>query len=206
MKIVIQRALVSLFLPKPIGLLVSVVQAIIDAMTGNPRFPNPSPTLAVVAAALAELVKAQSTVKTRVTGSTETRNVKRAALLLLVDALAAFVQKTADADQENGAAIIRSAGMGVRKPHVSVKRTYAVLQGRLPGSVDVTAPVAARRSSYDWQWSNDGGKSWQSAPSTTKSKTSLSGFAAGSTISFRFRANTKAGEGEWSQPIAFLVK
>jgi hypothetical protein len=202
----IHRTLVSLHLPKPIGLLVSVVQAIVEAMSGNPRFPSPSPTLAIVAAALADLVKAQSAAATRTKGAVETRNAKRAALLLLVDALRANVQLIADADPENSAAIIQSAGMGVHKVTAPPKRAFAVLQGRVSGSVDVTAPVVARRASYDWQWSTDGGKTWQSAPSTTRSRTSLTGFAAGSTASFRFRGNTKAGDGEWSQVVTFFVK
>ena len=205
-KTTIHRAIVSLLLPKPIGLLVSVVQAIIEAMTGNPRFPSPSPALNVVAAALAELVTAQSAALTRAKGAVETRNAKRAALLLLVDELRGYVQKCGDLDPENAAAIIQSAGMGVHKQHSFPKRVFAVLQGRISGSVDVTAPVVARRASYDWQWSTDGGKTWQSAPSTTRSRTSLSGLAAGSTVSFRFRGNTKAGDGEWSQVISFLVK
>jgi hypothetical protein len=151
-------------------------------------------------------VKAQSTAQARTKGATETRNAKRAALLLLVDELRAYVQKIGDADPENSAAIIQSAGMSVRKVTAHHKRGFAVIQGRVTGTVDVTAPVVARLASYEWESSTDGGKTWQSAPSTTRSKTSLLGFAAGSTVSFRFRANTKAGEGEWSQPIAFLVK
>jgi hypothetical protein len=206
MKTSIQRSLVVLHLPKPIGLLVSVVQAILLAMTGNARFPSPSPTLAIVAAALADLVKAESTAQTRTKGATETRNAKRAALLLLVDALRAYVQSVSDADAANAAAIIHSAGMGVRKTAVHHKRGFDVSQGRVTGTVDVTAPVVARTASYDWQWSTDGGKTWQAAPSTTRSKTSFSGFSAGSSVSFRFRGNTKAGDGEWSQPIAFVVK
>jgi hypothetical protein len=206
MKTSIHRSLVSLHLPGAVGLLISMVQAIVLAMTGNAHFPSPTPTLATVAAALAELVKAEAAAKTRTKGATETRNAKRAALLLLVDALASFVQTIADADPENAAAIIQSAGMGVRKIPLRAKRAFNVLQGRVTGSVEVTAPVVAAHASYDWQWSTDGGKTWQSAPSTTRSKTSLLGLAAGSTLSFRFRGNTKAGEGEWSQIIAFLVK
>jgi hypothetical protein len=96
--------------------------------------------------------------------------------------------------------------MGVRKASVRAPRVFDVTQGTASGSVKVVAPVAAHRASYDWQWSTDGGKTWQLAPSTLQAKTSLSGFAAGSTLSLRYRVTTKAGEGEWSQPIAFLVR
>jgi hypothetical protein len=201
----IHRPVVSLRLPGTVGLLIALVQAIIQAMTGNALFPNPTPALATVAAALAELVKAEAAAQTRTKGSIETRNAKRAALLLLVDALRGYVQTIADSDNANGAAIIQSAGMAVRKLPVRAKRAFDVVQGRVTGTVNVTAPVVAARATYDWQWSTDGGKTWQSAPSTLRSKTTFLGFAAGSTVSFRFRANTKVGEAEWSQPIAFIV-
>jgi hypothetical protein len=206
MKTSIHRSVVSLKLPDPIGLLISVVKAILIAMTGNTHFPNPTPTLATVDSAVSDLEKAEATAQSRVKGATETRNAKRAALLLLVDALASYVQTIADADPGNGAAIIQSAGMGVRKTTVHGKRVFGVIQGSLSGSVKVVAPSAARRASYDWQWSTDGGKTWQLAASTLQAKTSLTGFAAGSTVSFRYRVTTKTGEAEWSQPIAFLVK
>jgi hypothetical protein len=206
MKTAIHRTLVALRLPDPIGLLISVVKAILIAMTGNTHFPNPTPTLATVDSAVSDLEKAEATAQSRVKGATETRNAKRAALLLLVDALASYVQTIADADPGNGAAIIQSAGMGVRKTTVHGKRVFGVIQGSLSGSVKVVAPSAARRASYDWQWSTDGGKTWQLAASTLQAKTSLTGFAAGSTVSFRYRVTTKTGEAEWSQPIAFLVK
>ena len=202
----IHRSIVSLKLPRPIGLLISVLKAILVAMTGNARFLNPTPALATVNSALSDLEKAEAAAQTRVKGATDTRNAKRAALLLLVDALASYVQTIADADPGNGAAIIQSAGMGVRKTTVHGKRVFGVIQGSLSGSVKVVAPSAARRASYDWQWSTDGGKTWQLAASTLQAKTSLTGFAAGSTVSFRYRVTTKTGEAEWSQPIAFLVK
>jgi hypothetical protein len=206
MKTAIHRTFVALHLPGPIGLLISVIKAILVAMTGNAHFPSPTPSLATVDSALSDLEKAEAAAQTRVKGATDTRNAKRAALLLLVDALASYVQTIADADPGNGAAIIQSAGMGVRKATVRGKRVFGVIQGSLSGSVQVVAPSAARRASYDWQWSTDGGKTWQLAPSTLQAKTSLTGFAAGSTVSFRYRVTTKTGEAEWSQPIAFVVK
>jgi hypothetical protein len=116
------------------------------------------------------------------------------------------VQGIADLDMANAAAIIQSAGFAVRKVPTHRARVFAVIQGAMSGSVKVVAPIGAKRASYDWQWSTDGGKTWQLAPSTLQARTTLQGFAAGSTVSFRYRVTTKAGEAEWSQPIAFLVK
>jgi hypothetical protein len=175
-------------------------------MTGNAHFTSPTPTLAVVTSAVSDLEQAQAAALARTKGATDTRDAKRAALLLLVDALESYVQHVADADPENAAAIIQSAGMGVRKIPVRPPRVFAVTQASASGSVAVVAPAAARRASYDWEWSIDGGKTWTLASSTLQAKTALSGFAAGTTVMFRYRATIKGGEGEWSQPIAFLVK
>jgi hypothetical protein len=200
------RPLVALKLPARIGLLISFVRAVILAIAGNPHFPNPSPSLVTLEAAVSDLEKAEATVQARVRGAIEPRNAKRAALRQLLDVLAAFVQGIADADPVNGAAIIQSAGLSVAKPFRHGRRVFAAAQGVASGSVKVTAPVGAHRASYDWQWSTDGGKTWQLAPSTLQSKTVLTGFAPGSTVSIRFRVTTKAGEGEWSQPAALMVK
>lgn len=87
--------------------------------------------------------------------------------------LKAYVQKVADADMENGAALIQSAGMNVKKTAVRPPRVFAITQGPGPvsGTVRVVAPKAADRAAYDWEWSTDGGKTWQIAPSTLRATT-----------------------------------
>ena len=74
------------------------------------------------------------------------------------------------------------------------------------GTATATAAVAARRASYEWQYSTDGGKTWVTAPVTLQSKTTLLGLPAGTTVMFRSRAVTKVGEGEWTQVASLLVK
>ena len=199
--------MVALHLPVPIGLLISFVRTVILAITGDKaHFPNPTPALATVDTAVSDLEKAEAAVQARVKGATEQRAAKRAALVQLVDALGNYVQGVSDLDPENSAAIIHAAGFAVRKAPKRPARVFSVIQGAMSGNVKVVAPSAGNRASYDWQWSTDGGKTWQLAPSTLQAKTTLQGFAAGSTVSFRYRVTTKAGEAEWSQPIAFLVK
>jgi hypothetical protein len=56
------------------------------------------------------------------------------------------------------------------------------------------------------QYSADGGKTWISVPSTLQAKTTVSGMTPGATALFRYRAVTKTGEGDWSQPTALLVR
>jgi hypothetical protein len=85
-------------------------------------------------------------------------------------------------------------------------RTFAAVQGPTSGSVKLVAASAARRASYEWQYSTDGGKTWVAVPSTLRAQTSVSGLTAGATVSFRYQSLTKAGEGDWSQPISVIVK
>jgi hypothetical protein len=197
---------VKLQLPKTIALLISLAENIVLMMTGNASLPNPTPKLAAVTAAILALKTAESAVQARVKGAVATRDAKRADLLLLLTGLKSYVQTCADADLETGASIIESAGMGVRKIPVRAKRVFAVTQGSVSGTVHLVAARAGHRAAYDWEWSVDGGKTWQLAPSTLQAKTSITGLVPGSSVSFRTRATTKAGEGDWSQPIAFVVK
>ncbi len=53
------RIVVSLDLPTRIPALIGVADAILLAMTGNPAFPKPDPSLSKVSTALEQLRKAQ---------------------------------------------------------------------------------------------------------------------------------------------------
>jgi len=49
------------------------------------------------------------------------------------------------------------------------------------------------------------GKTWIAIRATLQSRTSLYGLTPLTTVLFRFRALTKMGEGDWSQPISIIV-
>jgi hypothetical protein len=71
--------------------------------------------------------------------------------------------------------------------------------------VRLTATKAAKMAAYQWQYSSDGGKTWMDAGITLKAKTSVSGLTRGATVSFRYRAVTRAGMGDWSQARSLVV-
>ena len=182
------------------------VQCIVHGMSNNPAFPTPQPALSVISAAVSDLQAAETVALTRVKGSAAARNDKRAVLKSLLEQVRGYVQMVADATPENGATIIQSAGLAVRKLPTHAARSFTAKQGAVSGTAKVYAVSAARRASYEWQYSTDGGKTWLSAPVTLQAKATFTGLAAGSTAMFRYRAVTKAGEGDWSQPVALLVK
>jgi hypothetical protein len=203
----IHRATISLGLPAKIADLILYVTAVVQRMTGNPSFPTPIPTLAVLTAAVAALHDAETVALSRVKGAATVRNDKRTALVALLQQLCGYVQTIADGTPENAAAIIESAGLAVRKTATHARRTFAAKQGALSGSAVVTAVSAGARASYEWQYSVDGGKTWVDAPSTTQGKTAVHGLPTATAVQFRYLAVTpKGGQGDWSAPLTLVVK
>lgn len=200
------RVFVALKLPTPVPKLIKVAQAIIAAQTGNPHIPSPSPPLATLTTALDALVTTETATKTRAAGTVAARDVARTNLLSLLQATKANVQQLADASPEQGDAIVTSAGMAVRKTAAQTKPPFAAKPGAVSGTVVLAARAAAVRASYEWEWSGDGGKTWTAVPPTLQAKTEIPGLPVATAVQFRFRAVTKAGAGDWSQPTTLLVK
>jgi hypothetical protein len=202
----IHRATISLKLPAKVADFIAFVVGIVHAMTNNPAFPTPVPALSVISAAVSELQAAETLALTKAKGTAAARNDKRAVVVSLLQQLRGYVQAVADATPENGATIIQSAGIAVRKIPQRAARVFAAKQGPVSGSAKLTATVSARRASYEWQYSTDGGKTWVSAPASLQAKTTIVGLPVGSSVQFRSKTVTKTGEGDWSQAIALLVK
>jgi hypothetical protein len=202
----VHRSLASLKLPNKVPALITYGQGIVKSMTRNASFPNPVPALATVTEALNELQAAETAALARTKGAATTRNEKRAALVQLLQQLRGYIQTTADANVENGASIIQSAGIAVRKTPVRHPRVFDAKPGTVSGSVKLLAASAARRASYEWEYSLDGGKTWVTSPVTLQAKTTLSGLTPGATVQFKYRPVIKTGEGDWSQPVSLIVK
>ena len=202
----IHRVNATLSLPKTVPALIEYAQNIVQRMTGNPSLPTPTPTMAAIAAAIADLQTAQTAALARTKGAATVRNDKRAALVTLLRQLRGYVQATADANQASAAAIIQSAGVAVRKTPTRRARTFAATAGPVSGSAKVVAAAAGPRASYEWQVSADGGKTWVSLPPTLQAKTTFSGLPSGTSVAFKYRAVTKAGAGDWSAPVSLLVQ
>ena len=200
------RSIVSLSLPKVVPALITYAEQIVKSMTNNPSFPTPSPTLASISQAIADLTSAEAAALSRAKGTALTRNDKRAALVKLLELLKAYVQSVADGNSETAATVIESAGLAVRKTPVRKPRVFSAKQGATSGSVKIITASAGPRSSYEWQYSTDGGKTWVIAPASLQAKTTVVGLTPGATVEFRYRPVTKTGEGNWSQTVQLIVK
>jgi hypothetical protein len=201
-----RRSLVTLSLPLSVPALIVYAEGIVKRMTGNPSFPSPVPALATVTAAVDELRTAEAASLARTKGAAAARNDKRKALVTLLQQLRTHIQLIADADEANAPSIIESAGVAVRKTATRRARVFAARPGRISGVATVVAASAGHRASYDWEYSTDGGKTWVTAPSTLQAKTTVAGLAPGSTVQFKYRSVTRTGEGDWSQPVSFMVQ
>jgi hypothetical protein len=203
----IHRAIISLAVPGKVPDVILYTNNIVQKMTSNSNFPTPTPTVAALNSAVNDLHTAETAALSRAKGATTVRNDKLTVLVSLLAQLRGYVQGVADATPENGAAIIESAGLAVRKVPTRPKRAFAATQGALAGSAIVTAVTAGPRSSYEWQYSVDGGKTWVSAPATIQGRTTIAGLPVGTTVQFRYLAVTaKGGQGDWSQATLLLVK
>ncbi len=201
-----RRAIAVLNMPPHVADQIKYGHTIIAAMTGNAYFPNPNPLLATFSAALAKLDSAETAAQTRAKGTIAARNAARVDYVAAAHSLRAQVQTIADASPENAEAIITSAAMNVKKAASQPPRTFAARQLSVSGAVLLIAKAVASRAAYDWQYSTDGGKTWIEAPSTLQAKTTISALPVATVVLFRFRALTKTGRSDWSQPTSLLVK
>ena len=192
--------------PRPVVALLKFTQAFIAALMNNPYFTDAAAIIATLTGAHTALDATETVAQTRAKGTAAARNEARTALLTALHGAKAYVQQKADASPEHAQAIIESATLAVRKTALRVKLGFIAKQGAVSGSVKLEARATSRRASYEWQWSADGGKTWTQLPGTLQAKTTVVGLPVGTNCSFRFRALTRTGEGDWSQVVTLVVK
>jgi hypothetical protein len=151
------RSIVALKLPTRVQALITYGQNIVKSLTGNPSFPNVIPSLVALTAAITDLQSAETATLNRTKGSVVTRNEKKTALVALLQQLKGTIQTAADANIENGASIISSAWVEVKKTVVRSPRVFGAKAGAVTGTAKLIAASAGHRASYEWEYSTDGG-------------------------------------------------
>jgi hypothetical protein len=200
----VKRTTAVLKIPTRKSSVAAFASSVINSMTGNASFPNPTPPLATVAADLAAYEAAEAQAVTRVKGAVVTRNAKYAVLRADLEHLMGSVQQVADANPATAQSLIEGAGFAIRKTASRTKSELKIVAGAVPGSVKLSAKAVDKRASYEWQYSTDQ-KTWTNAPASLQAKTAITGLTVGTTYYFRFRGVTKAGEGAYSQVVQVLV-
>jgi hypothetical protein len=202
-----KKQIVALGISKlPVPQLIANTRHYVTEMTGNSNFPNPNPTLASVTAQV-NLVETDYDISlTRVKGSVSKMKAEVRSLMILLKALAAYVEGIANANSDHAADIIASAGMPLKKPAVHPPKTFSVKQGTLSGTV-VLNTKGVRSSAYIYQMTTDptNAASWATIYIGTRVKFIKDGLTHATHYSFRVAVSTKGVQGDWSNVLTLLV-
>jgi hypothetical protein len=186
---------------------IAKARQIVAALTGNSKFPTPSPALAVVTtsineaeSAAAEAQQARQTAKEK----TSIQNQKEEALERLVSQLAAYVESVAGDDPQ----LILSAGMDTRLKSVAATETPKQPQGLSAGAgdrdgeIDLSWDKLTGAKSYVIERSVDPptDTSWIHAGVSTRSTFTVGGLISGTRYWFRVAAVNANGQSGWSDP------
>ena len=175
------------------------------SMRNNDYFPDPIPALddldAHILVAEAALVAAQ----TREIGKAAALRAAMSAVQGDFESLRIIVQHAANAHPTDGHAIISTSGMFEKDNRGPGRADFAVRLGMRSGTVILVARSSGRKATYEWHYSLDG-KRWTSVEPTHDAETTISGLAAATRYSFRFRARGAEGLGDWSRVITILVE
>ena len=200
------KVAVALKLPKRIADLIIRAQAIHDVMAANSKtLPSPSPVLSVLQTDIDALKAKETVVKTRVAGAVTDRDAALKVVTVDLNNERAYVEQLCNADPANAAQLAQDAGMTLRQNGARNKPPLSVKPGTVSGEVLAVAKAAKGAGANEWQYSTDGGKTWIAVPSTTRASTTISNLSPGTSLLVRQRALTKAGLGDWTDPVAHIV-
>jgi len=183
-------------------------KAVYNGLSSNPGlFPKPNPPLTQLKTDIDALDSAETAAQTRAKGTAAARDAKVVVVHSDLMKVCAYVQDVVDAgDPATAANTAQAAGFGLRKSKTASKSELSAKPNKTTsGSVDLVAKVGGVKSSHEWQYSTDGGKTWSSAQTTLQAKTTVPGLQPGNTVVFRHRAITKSGPAAWSQPVSLIV-
>jgi hypothetical protein len=184
------------------------VTAILQKMTGNPNFSNPTPGLSILQTAfdaykVATVNAAQGGVQ-----NTFNRDARRAELVALLRQLASFVSLLANGDMSK----LASSGFPVQKQSstpvgpLPAPNAPRVTQGMNSGTLNAAASPVYGAASYNWSIA------LQSSPDvavqtavTTGARTSFSGLTPGQVYLICLNAVGAAGLSDWSDYGSLMV-
>lgn len=185
---------------------INLARAIINAMTGNPYFPNPSPSLADVAAATDALELAQEDMPGG-PEATVIRNIREQALDVLMSNLQIHVEDVAKGNPE----IVVSAGMQVRSPKnpigiLPVPNLVEAKNRQAYGEIDLKWTAVKKSSGYRIEGSRNMEEGWPMVWESEKASIRIVGLIPGEVYWFRVATLSHAGYSGYSEPIAIRLK
>ena len=177
-------------------------------MTNNPKYPTPSPALAVVQTAFDSYKVAAADAVQGGKQNTAIRDARRGELVSLLRQLASYVSATANGDLE----ALMSSGFPIQKPSrtpigpLPAPEAPVLSQGPMTGNLVAVAPPVYGASSYNWSIA------LASAPDTdvqtaqtTGARASFIGLIAGQIYLVSLNAVGAAGISDWSDSGSMMV-
>jgi hypothetical protein len=184
------------------------VTTILEWMKNNPKYPTPSPTLAVVQTAFDAYKVASADAAQGGVGNTAIRNARRAELVSLLRQLANYISATANGDMET----LLSSGFPTQKGAPSpigplpAPNAPVVKQGPVSGSLTaVTAPVFGA-SVYNWRLAlASAPTAFLQTKQSTGARFTFEGLTPGQVYSVELNAVGSAGTSDWSDVGSLMV-
>ena len=158
------------------------------------------------------LEAAQKAIATKTMGTIPARNLAAGVLITSLETARALVQELVDANPDHGTLIVESAAMLSSHLRVFSKAVLAATQAKPSGLVHLVANVGVLTADikgkvlFNWEYSNDGGKSWLTATSTPHGTTNLAGLTPMVMYSFRTCVTDQNNTTPWSQVVTLLVR
>ena len=190
--------------------LVAKTSFIVERMTGNPAFPDPTPSLASVTDAIAALQVASVEALDKGVLAIATRRKREQELRLLMAQLAGYVSSVAAGNElailSSGFEVVRR-GSPAPEPAMPVD-VRASISDHVGRAVLSWKPVDMALA-YQVQWTAGDPASeegWHMLALSTRASRKLNGLPSGKVAHFRVAAYGTAGMGPWSQVASTLVK
>lgn len=144
-------------------------QSVLDALTDNPFFTNPSPSLTDVKTALQDFVAATSKAKNRDKVDVIIKKQKKEELAALLKTLALYVQL----EGQNNEEALASSGFTLKKEPQTIgvlpkPKTFTVTPMH-PGTIKINISAVYGAKVYLYEYRIKGEKDWQSHTNTKTS-------------------------------------
>ncbi len=184
---------------------VNLTGVIVVKMTGNTRFPSPPILLSTLQSQAAALAAANTQVRTGARGSAAAeRDLADKLLRKSLRRMRDYVQSIVDDDPLSALAIALSAGMLLKRKGKFDKPPLDATPTTFPGEIALDAKAGEGNVFYEWTMSTDR-NTWTSLPSTSVSKTTVTGLTAGVRYYFRVRISGQ-NPVDWCEAVWAIAK
>jgi hypothetical protein len=200
------RVAISFLIQDTDANLIVASQRILTAMTGNPAYPSPLPTLV-------ELTTARNTYMAAVNAAKDSRlaisvrRQQRVAFATMLRNLAHYVQVASSGDLPT----LLSSGFAAQRSKQPVGQLPApenlrLARGKISGQIIARCERLRQAGSYDWRYAASATPTtWVDVESTFAASVKLDGLVPGTQYIVQTRALGTAGPSDWSDPATLMV-